>query len=1154
MLMFYIHNIIGGCMEKVFSVLNSKKKEITFLLIVFLTICFIFLLQNGNFTNKVSNGRSHIIINEYVTSNYNTWRDSAWESPDWIELYNNGNTDIWLGNIYISDDGEDPEKALLPDYILKPGEYFLVLASGESSYHEGEFHVPFKLGQGDLHIVLTRNQTPLDIQELEILPTDISKGRTKDGEWRYFATPTPFKENNTEGSISYDIEPVWSYKKTIVISEYMTNNVYTLQDENGNTCDWVELHNTSDSPVNIGTLYLSDNKNIPNKFKLPDYEMQANEYLIIYLSKDDNIHDDFTAPFCLGESDSNLILTDSSGYAIDILNIYALPEGISAGQTIEGLFGFYASPTPGEKNSNNISQTMEIIPDREPISNIIINEFMSNNKYGILDNFGKSSDWIELYNPTDIDILIQGFGLSDDISDPLKWQFPEGAVLPAKGYLVVFASGNNIVVNGEYHTNFSLSEDDEMIILSEPNAAVADYMTIEQMPGNVSKGRTQSGKIEYFTCPTPGGINNTHSSNNLNNNTDIILGDLYISEVAASKINLNRKGYQGLIEYIELYNEGLTNINLSGYSISDSGGSQFFFSDITIDAGKYLLLLAKGGQADGENSIIIENIRISGTSETLYLKDPNGTIIDCLQTGYMLGDYSFGRSNENKYDEVFFDIKTPGEKNCLDEFTSVCNKPVFSVNGGVITEASITLSIDAEEGTIIKYTTNGNDPSYSSKTYSHPITITQNTVVRAIAMNENNITSPITSSTYIFDKTHSIPIICLSTSNYNLFGYDYGIYAVGDGKETSEFPFYDANFWWDAERPVSIEYYETNGDLALSFNAGLQIYGGFSRALAQKSFIVHLRDEYGLDELYYPFFANSEVSVFKDFILRSGGQDTRTKMKDYYISKCAIEEGNQDGMHGQPVAVYINGEYWGLYNLREKLNTDYLASHYNLDSDKINIIAANGVALEGNNDDWLDLQEFCLNNDFTIPENYQKLTEWVDIENFTDYIIFQTFFSNTDSGNIKFWRDQDETFKWRILFYDTDLSLRENSYQLEMIKRMFGIPSSYIGFSTHIQKALIQNPEYQKYFLERYSYYLTEVFTDEYLENGINAIFSAMKDEMIYQTSRWKSYGTYEQWLESMEIFKSRALGRSEIVATLLQSFLEVEDSRMKELIPWYQP
>lgn len=1134
--------------------LGERRKEFIILLIILLVISLFLWIQSGIFSKGNQEFQGSLIINEYVTSNFNTLRDENWNSPDWIELFNNGKTAIWLGDIYISDDAETPEKALLPDYTLEPGDYFLVFASGKTSTNQEPFHVPFKLGQGDQHILLTRNQETLDIQELETLPTDISKGRLENGKWVYFATPTPDSQNDTPGSPTKAISPVWPIEKTVIISEYMTDNVYTYVDSNGRANDWVELYNTSDSPVPIGNMFLSDNLDVQNKFNLPDYEMKPGEYLIISLSSREDTSDRFTAPFSLGGDDSQIVLSDNSGYAIDMLEIFALPEGVSAGQTSDGEFGFYAAPTPGEANSKTISPTKDITPERKPQSGLIINEFMPNNRYGILDAYGKSSDWIEIYNPTDTDVPLDGFALSDDAGDPLKWQFPENAVLPAGEFLVVFASGNDETVNGEYHTNFSLSSDDDILLLSEPNTAAADSMVPEQLPGNASKGKTPEGDIVYFSVPTPGRKNDTHPNHHLESDIEILLGDLYISEVAASKIDLNRTGYQGLEEYIELHNDGSENIHLSGYSLSEGPESEYIFGDLTIEAGQYLLLLAKGGIPAAGESIEVENIRLNGAGETLILKDHTGKIIDYLETGYLLDGYSFGRSADNKYKEVFYDTKTPGEKNSDREFTSTSEKPTFSVQGGIVAKESIEVELNAGEGAVIKFTTNGNEPTFTDQTYTEPIIIHENTVIRAVAFSDGKLPSAPASRTYIFEKTHDIPILCISSNSYGLFSDDHGIYADGKGHSDSEFPYYDSNFWWDAERPASIEYYETDGKLALDFNAGIQIFGGFSRALAQKSFIIHLRDEYGLDELYYPFFKGSDGNQFKKFILRNGGQDTRTKMKDYYISKLAIEEGNQDGMRGQPVAVYINGEYWGIYNLRERIDEDYLSYHYNLDPDDINIIAANGVALHGNNQDWLELKQFSMNSDFTRQENYEKLANWIDIENFTDYIIFQTFFSNADTGNIKFWRDQSKTMKWRVLFYDVDLSLRDKNYYDEVIQRMFGQSGEYIGYSAHIQQALIQNPHYREYFLQRYAYYLTEVFTDKYLESGIEEIADTMKNEMVYQTERWKMYGTYEQWLESVDKFINKALGRGEIVAGLLQDFLNVSDDKMKELIPWYQP
>ncbi len=1126
------------------SLLTEKKKYI-FLLIIVLLIALIFILFHIT-EEKPRTTPQGLIINEYVTSNLNTWRDENWNSPDWIELYNCSNQSIWLGNIYISDDAENPEKDLLPDYILGPGEYFLVSASGEKNNNYPEYSVSFKLGFDDLHIVLSNDTTIFDIQEVEQLPTDISKGRLLSGQWGYFAAPTPMSENATSDSSIKYINPIYENQGKVVITEYMTNDLHYFGDESHSANDWIELHNTSLYSINLNTMYLSDDISYRNKYRLPDYNIKPDEYLIIYLSVPDNSQNPFSANFSLGGDDTHIFLTSQSGYDIDVIDVMHLPEGVSAGRNQGGYFGYYSVPTPGEKNSDNISFTIDAVTETIPASSVFINEYMPNNKYGIQDTYGKSSDWIELFNPTNNAVSLDGFGLSDDISNPMKWIFPENTIIPAKGYMIVFASGNDGLINGEYHTNFSLCNEDSLILLTNPNGFIADSIAIEQLPGNVSKGRIYNGEISYFSKPTPGSTNNTYPDSSLDLSLDIVIDSLYINEIAASEINLSRESVN-LAEYIELYNSGIEAIALNGYSISDSSGNTVTFDDISIEPGEYLILITKGYEKLSVQTIIADNIRINSAGETIILKNNNEQIIDCLKTGYLLGDYSYGRSVYNKNRQVFYNEKTPGNKNSDKEFTSACNKPTFSANGGIVLQDEIRLEINAHDGETIKYTLNGDEPTIYSRTYTEPLTISKNTIVRAIAFSDEKLPSSIASSTYIFDKTHDIPIVCISADNSGLFSNNYGIYAYGN---SSVFPDSNANYYWNEERSISFEYYEPDGSLALAFNAGIRIFGGASRVYPQKSFSIHLRDEYGLDELYYPFFGESDVKAFKSFILRCGGQDVKTKLKDYFVSKCAIEDGNQDGMRGQPVALYINGAYWGLYNLREKINEDYISYHYNLDASDINIITLNGSAVHGNNSDWEALESFCEQNDFSIQENYDRLSEWIDVENFTDYIIFQTFFSNTDVGNIKFWRDEAKTTKWRVLFYDLDYTLR-NWDDINMIERLYEGTFSHKWFCTqvHVFSALIQNEGYRDYLLKRYAYYLREVFTDEYLENGINEIANEMANEMVYQTERWPQYGTYEEWQENVQVFKNIALSQVELTIEHLRDYFDIDDAKMKELL-----
>ena len=137
-----------------------------------------------------------------------------------------------------------------------------------------------------------------------------------------------------------------------------------------------------------------------------------------------------------------------------------------------------------------------------------------------------------------------------------------------------------------------------------------------------------------------------------------------------------------------------------------------------------------------------------------------------------------------------------------------------------------------------------------------------------------------------------------------------------------------------------------------------------------------------------------------------------------------------DVMDSRPCVVYINGEYWGLYNIREKVNEDYLASHYGVDPKKVDILVWNGFALAGSNEAYKALIEYVETHDMQNQEYYEYVTSQIDIDNFIDYLIVESYFGNTDLGNIKFWRDQNGG-KWRWVLYDMDWALFHGDVYME---------------------------------------------------------------------------------------------------------------------------
>lgn len=1138
------------------NISNIPKSQVITLLSLILVIVLAIIFIGSNKNNKpaasesaVYNTPINIRINEYVVSNNNTLKDNDWNSPDWIELYNYGDEPVWLGNIYLSDQEDNPTKFQLPDVTIMPNNYIVILASGNIQVEDEYIRAPFKLGKDDKCILISTQKQIFDRLDIEHLPTDISAGYGPDNSFGYFAEPTPGAQNTTKLYEDKEIEPVNSYENLLIINEYLSSNKYNITDSNGEHHDWIELYNPNAAPVFIGDMFISDDENQTNKFRLPEMEIQGNDYLVVYASgKTSSTIENIHAPFRIGTNDTKIILSYKNGCIINSCDVYSLPDDVSAGMGENGEFGFFAVPTPEKINNTQFSESMDINADYSSNleSKIVLNEWMSNNEFGILDKDGDASDWIEIHNTSDETISLDGYALSDNIDDLLKWVFPEGSSIPAQGYLVVFASSKNKIIEHEMHASFSLDMDETLYLLS-PDSKILDSCQMEYLPGNVSKGRVDDG-YGYFALPTPKAQNTTAYITELKQNTNFLHTELYISEVASSKIHLSRSSGRSMYEYIELFNSSAETIDLTGYKILENEESSYSFQNVLIHTNEYLLVALKGWVSTPIDAVQANNLSLNSSGERILLKNKEGITIDCFDTGYLLGSYSSGRVTENADTRVFFTQKTPGKENSSRIYTSYSTKPNFSDEGGMKDE-EFYLTITADSDATIYYILNGGIPNANSIVYTQPIAITKDTIVRAVAVSPNKLPSLCMSRTFLLERKHDIPVICINSAPAGLFYDNSGIYTNGPGYGVGEYPYFEANYFKNLERLASFEYYEEDGQIALAFDGGIQIAGGYSRARPQKSLAVRLRDEYGLSEVVYPFF-DEGVTTFSHLFLRNGGQDGYiTMMRDKFIHNCAMTLGTVDGKRGRPVVVYINADYWGVYNLRDKLNSDHFKIKYNYDDDVvINIITEYSAAKSGNDVDWLDLKEFCFSTDFSIEENYNKLAERVDIQSFMDYIIIETFFGNADTHNINFWKPEIESAKWRPVMFDLDLSIFDLGYS--MVNDYLG--NFYLGYHDHILEALKDSDIFMDALLERYSYIVCSIFTEEYLLGEINAQKAEIENEMVYHLQRWTSPSSYEKWERNVEKLKIYMIKRRNDVVIELQEYFKLDDAAIQELFPYY--
>ncbi len=954
--------------------------------------------------------------------------------------------------------------------------------------------------------------------------------------------------------------------KTLVINEVVTSNKTTLTDGDGDSSDWIEIYNCSDKDIDIGGYYLSDSLYDAAKWQFPQgIKIKAGEYLIVFASGKDKVEDDgYTCHtnFKLSSKGENVVLSTGSISSIDSVSVPELAQDVSYGRVQDGgendgEYGIMISATPGARNGGKRAEAEQGGENTGEAGSgeIVINEYMSRNSYICYDSDGDYSDWVELYNTTDTAISLAGYGLSTEDGNLQKWTFPN-VTIEAGGYLTVWLSGKNKVTeSGELHANFKLGQNDKILILSTGSGAAVDSAAVYSLPENVSYGRSAEdrNKWVYYAKPTPGKANTTQGYDDLGTAVSLKAKGLWVSEVSSVSLPYNDKQQS---DWIEIYNGTGESVNLKGYGLSKDALDKYnyTFGDRTIAAGEYLVIYATGENVPSNfASRLHTDFKLSAKGDTVYLTDPEGYIIDAFETGRLSDGYTSGRAGTEEAVRYFFMEETPGAANSSEKYASYTAKPEISSEGGYVNSGTV-ITVSAPQNAELYYTTDGSEPNINSQKYTGGITLTENTTIKVKAIEQGYLPSDTVVSSFIVGKTHSIPVVCISGDPDDLFGYNNGILANGPGYK-DPFPYTGANFWKDWERKVTFEYYDENGEKQVEFIAGAKIFGQYSRAYDQKSISIHMRGDYGLGSITYPFFKDNSITTMSNVILRAGGQDQKfARIRDSFAAQVMKGQTTLALMDWQPVVLYINGEYWGFYEMREKINESYLESHYGIDPDNVDIIKGNRNVLSGTYDNYGELMSYVKSHDLSKSEYYEVVENWVDIDNYIDYLIAEIYFCNGDTGNVKFYRERKEGAKWQWVLFDMDMTLRSDSVtgQTNSIKNLFnpGGHGSGNAFETTLQCALLKNSEFKNKFIERYAYHLNNTFMPERMNSILDSMVAQIDGEMDMHCQKWGKPESYSRWQSEVAGLKSIINRRRAQAMKEMKAYFGLSDARMAELFP----
>ena len=905
------------------------------------------------------------------------------------------------------------------------------------------------------------------------------------------------------------------------ISEVMSDNTSALPDENGNFGDWVEVVNTSDVALNLKNVGLSDRSD-RIAFLFPDTVLGAGERIVVFCDDVNRTEENgrFHAKFKLSSYGETLFLFDTNGVAIDQVTVPVLNADESYILTDENTYEITSEYSPGYENTGDGYRKYMAAYTVEP-GVLVINEIMASPRSGLRDADDELSDWVELYNSGDEPIYLSNYALSDDEGKPVKWVFPQNAVIPGRSYYVVFCSGKDKVEESTYypHTNFGISAEHETIVLSTLTGQLVDRVTIDNLGKDLSYGRDpHSMGWQIYTLATPGVANNQAGANKADeylratNPTGV-----FISEVVSSADQVIALAGGEAADYVEIYNSSVMSWDMSGWGLSDNINwprKWTFPQGTIIYPGEYkVVMLDKSEKAGTDGSRLHASFAITRVGgEMLTLSDATGRVLDRLYLPEIPGDTSYGRTL-GAGGFFYYDIPTPGAANGLG-FYGFAERPAFSMAGGLY-EGIIRVEVTAPEGATVRYTTDGSIPTVeNSNVYTEPFEISNTTVLRIRAFQEGLQPSSVVSASYIMNTYHTLDVVSLVIDPDELYNPVDGLLTVGEDAICEKIPYKNTIYreFGKIARPSYVEVFDQEtGKAVISQGAKLDLMGDYSLDMPQKSMKVRANAASGSKFFEYPLFENREFESYKSFTLRNSGNDcVWTRVSDGVQNRLIEKYVDTDiiTLAWKPVVVYINGVYWGHYNMRERKDEYCIAQHEGLDVElagDINIIRGNSSEVQGTNDAYLEMRSRIKDSSpNTNQEDRNYLDANIDIDSYIDWFAIKMFFGDSDPGNIMFYRLPTEGSKWKCIIFDMDYGLFSSS---------FDSPWSYMkekgmgqqNINNVIFRKILEVDEYRDRFLTRLGLMYQRI-TVPNMQAELDECIALIAPEMPIHFERWAEY------------------------------------------------
>lgn len=787
---------------------------------------------------------------------------------------------------------------------------------------------------------------------------------------------------------------------------------------------------------------------------------------------------------------------------------------------------------------------------------------MANNRTGLLSDSKEPSDWIEIKNTSNDSINLEGFELAvvrrkkegkpakensrqkEDSPDEeiLTWEFPDVTIAGGECMVIFADNGNSSDSETSLSADFKLPKEGGTVQFLSPDGDVIHEVKYSEMSPDQSYSLQSDSTYAPTYWQSPGYENNRQGY-----------------EAAVIRIDEQRKSPLLIWEmmsrtkdskenWVELKNVSDEEIDLSEYRLSKKLGKKkegWILPSRKLKPGEFITLQLAGRKKNPYNSM--QAPIKPGDSETVVLSK-GGKFVDGVCSKMTPIGCSIGRA-KGKKGFFYYSKPTKNAENGSDGRRFIAAEPEFDKKPGLYSKSDTLCLRLKNRNQTVHYTLDGRVPTTSSPVIKDSLVITRGTVVRTFAEGDSvNLRSNVATATYLPGVEHTIPVVNIAVNRSDLYDYNTGIYADGPGYG-EEWPHKDANFWKDWTKDAHVELFD--GKEGISTDCGLRIFGGYSRNEEKKSFRLKFRGAYGDPKVEYDFFGTGEPISLKDLVLRSGSQDyNRCMIRDeFFTSLMKKESPTLLVQQYRPVALYINGEYFGLYYMREKIDKNFVARKLDTPNDSINIIMSKGYNEEGTKTAYNELIKYVQTHDMTNKANYDHVKNLVDLQGLIDYKLGEIYSGNTDVGNIRYVRSTapGSDRKWHFVFYDLDASWVGYKPSAEYYLSMGG--SAADANVTHhniLINKLLSNKEFRALFLERLSHHLTNTFSTENATAVFDELVEQIKPEMKLNCERWPTL-SYEQWEKNIADFRKKFADKPQVMLNDLRKYLKVTEAENKK-------